>query len=325
MSSASSDSDGELLRSRGLRSTPQRRTILGVFRGGRTEHLSADEVYAKGVRELPELSRATVYATLAEFSELGLLSAFGTPEPVRYEMEVEPHAHLRCYVCLRLFDLPGVGPGPEDIDAPGFIIKSVETRVEGICDECVDYAAGLAAGARSMLKPGPTPEALQLTGSAAATLDGPLGPLLLAATSDGLFRVAFEDHHDADALKAHAASRRGSKAAHQHLAVAKETLLGYLAGDADIRGCPVDWQSVGSSPEALRATTAIPYGSHASYSDLALELSPRELGTTYGSNPIPIIMPCHRVLRGTEIPDSFVGGTTRRTWLDAHEQASPTA
>ena len=78
------DDAGELLRARGMRSTPQRRAILSVFGGGRTEHLSADEVYAQASRSLPDLSRGTVYATLAEFSELGLLSAFGSPEPVRY-------------------------------------------------------------------------------------------------------------------------------------------------------------------------------------------------------------------------------------------------
>src|SRR5690348_18104211 len=80
-----SDQAGELLRARGLRSTPQRRAILAAFRGGTAEHLSADEVYARAAESVPDLSRGTVYATLAEFSELGLLSASGAPEPVRYE------------------------------------------------------------------------------------------------------------------------------------------------------------------------------------------------------------------------------------------------
>ena len=145
------DDAGELLRARGMRSTPQRRAILSVFRGGRTEHLSADEVYAQASRSLPDLSRGTVYATLAEFSELGLLSAFGSPEPVRYETNVEPHAHFRCHLCLRVFDLVGGQQDPGEITDPGFIVERVETRAEGICDECIGYDAGLRAGARSIL------------------------------------------------------------------------------------------------------------------------------------------------------------------------------
>ena len=121
MSAMSHDPDeaGEMLRARGMRSTPQRRAILSVFAGGRTEHLAADEVYARATRLVPELSRGTVYATLAEFSELGLLSAFGTPEPVRYETNLEPHAHFRCHLCLRIFDLTGGQQNPADITDPG--------------------------------------------------------------------------------------------------------------------------------------------------------------------------------------------------------------
>ena len=50
-----------------------------------------------------------------------------------------------------------------------------------------------------------------------------------------------------------------------------------------------------------------------------MPLAPREIGLIFGANPIPIITPCHRVIRGTEVPTSFVGGVDRRQWLDAHE------
>jgi Fe2+ or Zn2+ uptake regulation protein len=64
---------------------PQRRAILGAFQGDRAEHLSADEVYPRAAESLPELSRGTVYATLAELSELGLL-----PSPPARRFTVEP-------------------------------------------------------------------------------------------------------------------------------------------------------------------------------------------------------------------------------------------
>jgi Fe2+ or Zn2+ uptake regulation protein/O6-methylguanine-DNA--protein-cysteine methyltransferase len=314
---------GELLRARGMRSTPQRRAILSVFGGGRTEHLSADEVYAHASRSLPDISRGTVYATLAEFSELGLLSAFGSPEPVRYETNVERHAHFRCHLCLRLFDLVGGQQDPADITDPGFVVERVETRAEGICDECSSYDAGLTAGARAIRKSGPAADALSAVGAAALETASPLGPLLLAATPLGLTRLAFEDHADAEALRRHARSRRGSQAARQHLADAAASLETYFSGRVSRPVCTIDWEQLQAAASALMTTETIPYAANRSYSDLDQNLSAHDLGFLFGANPIPIFMPCHRVTRGTETPAHFVGGTVRRNWLEAHEQTHP--
>ena len=101
---------GDLLRARGLRVTPQRRAILGAFSHGADEHLSADEIHARAAAVVPELGRGTVYAALAELTELGLLAARGSPEPVRYETNTEPHQHFRCRLCLRLFDVALADP-----------------------------------------------------------------------------------------------------------------------------------------------------------------------------------------------------------------------
>src|ERR1700727_300565 len=181
----------ELLRARGMRSTPQRRAILSVFSGGRTEHLSADEIYARASEALSELSRATVYATLAEFSELGLLSAFGSPEPVRYDTNLEPHAHFRCRLCLRISDLDGGRQDPGEINDPGFVVERVEIRAEGVCDECTAYADGLRAGASAMRRSGPATDTFSASGVAVSEIESPLGTLILAATPQGLSRVAF--------------------------------------------------------------------------------------------------------------------------------------
>jgi Fe2+ or Zn2+ uptake regulation protein/O6-methylguanine-DNA--protein-cysteine methyltransferase len=317
------DPAGELLRTRGMRSTPQRRAILSVFVGGRTEHLAADEVYARASRLVPELSRGTVYATLAEFSELGLLSAFGTPEPVRYETNLEPHAHFRCHLCLRVFDLISGQQEPGDISDPGFVVERVETRAEGICDECTDYDIGLREGVRAIIKSGPGTDTLLATGAAVSAIESPLGTLLMAATPRGLTRLAFDDHADVDALRAHASSRRGSQAARRHLAEASTSLQKYFAGELS---CPVggiDWEQLEPTAPALMATQTIIYASHSSYSVLDQGLPARELGQLLGRNPIPVFMPCHRVRRGTETPTSFVGGADRRQWLETHEQTHP--
>jgi Fe2+ or Zn2+ uptake regulation protein/O6-methylguanine-DNA--protein-cysteine methyltransferase len=316
---------GELLRARGMRSTPQRRAILSVFVGGRTEHLSADEIYARASRALPELSRATVYATLAEFSELGLLSAFGSPEPVRYETDLEPHAHFRCSLCLRIFDLLAGQQEPGEIDDPGFVVKRVETRAEGICDECTAYDLGLRAGVNAMRKSGPSRDTLSAPGVAVSEIESPLGALILAATPRGLTRVAFDDHGDADALRAHASRRRGSQAARRHLAEASAGLQKYFSGELSLPVCSIDWGQFDSDASALTATEAIPYATHCSYSALDQSLSARDLGHLLGRNPIPLFTPCHRVTRGTETPTAFVGGTVRRQWLEGHEQTGELA
>ncbi len=311
-----------MLRARGMRSTPQRRAILSVFAGGRTEHLAADEVYARASRLVPELSRGTVYATLAEFSELGLLSAFGTPEPVRYETNLEPHAHFRCHLCLRVFDLVGGQQQPGDITDPGFFVERVETRAEGICDECTVYDLGLRDGARAIVKSGPATDTLLATGAAVSEFESPLGMLLLAATPRGLTRLAFDDHADVDALRAHAARRRGSRAARQHLADAISSLRTYFAGELSCVAT-IDWEQLESNAPTLIATQAIPYGSQRSYSALDQSLPARDFGHLLGRNPVPLFMPCHRVGRGTETPSIFVGGADRRQWLLEHEQTHP--
>jgi Fur family transcriptional regulator, stress-responsive regulator len=325
MSAMSSDLDaaGELLRARGMRSTPQRRAILSVFAGGRTEHLAADEVYARASRMLPELSRGTVYATLAEFSEVGLLAAFGSPEPVRYEVNVEAHAHFRCQLCARIFDLSTGQQDPSAISDPGFVVERVETHAEGVCDECTDYATGLRDGTRAIISSGPATDTLSATGVAVSQIDSPLGKLLIAATPQGLTRLAFEDHGDADRLRAHASRHRGSQAARRHLAAASTSLRGYFSGELPSPACVIDWEQLEANARALMATQTIGYASHRSYSALDQSLSARDLGHLLGRNPIPLFMPCHRVRRGAEVPASFVGGAPRREWLETHERTHP--
>jgi O-6-methylguanine DNA methyltransferase len=308
-----------LLRSRGLRSTPQRRAILGVFKGGDLEHLSAEEVHARASRTMPDLGRGTVYAALAEFTEIGLLGAVGAPEPVRYEINVERHDHFRCRLCLRLFDVD-LGFG-EPRGSDGFQIERLELRAEGICAQCGDYGGGLEQGARTIRADSTATAGLAGRGVAARALDTALGTIFVAASPTGIIWIAFEEDAQADRLGELASSRRGSAAARSHLDQTVAGLERYLGGDATEVGGVIDWSSVSViSTGALEAAADIPYGGRRSYSDLGIEVEPRVLGEALGANPIAIAMPCHRVLRGVEVPTSFVGGDERRRWLLAHEQ-----
>ena len=117
----------EALRARGLRVTPQRRAILGAFSDRPEEHLSADEIHARAAAVVPEIGRGTVYATLAELTELGLLAAFGAAEPVRYETNTADHAHFRCRLCLRLFDVD-LAPPPRGVAGAAGLRASSASR-----------------------------------------------------------------------------------------------------------------------------------------------------------------------------------------------------
>jgi Fe2+ or Zn2+ uptake regulation protein/O6-methylguanine-DNA--protein-cysteine methyltransferase len=318
MGSSTSDV-GALLRELGLRSTPQRRAILRAFSSGPVEHLSADEVHARASQELPDLGRGTVYSTLAEFTEVGLLSAFGTSEPVRYETNTEPHDHFRCRLCLRLFDLDPLKAAEQSMPR-GFTLERTETRAEGTCADCADYERGLRKGTTTIAATGALAQP-PAQGMACVLTEGPLGPIALAASDEGLLRIAFDGHGDAGELRARAASRRGSREARAHVERAASELQDYLEGRASEIGCPVDWSGLPvPDGRALAATRAIPYGDHRSYSALGSERPAYDIGLTMGANPIPIAAPCHRVTRGIERPQIFVGGAERRRWLDAHER-----
>jgi Fe2+ or Zn2+ uptake regulation protein/O6-methylguanine-DNA--protein-cysteine methyltransferase len=310
------------LRSHGLRSTPQRHAILNAFEKDTGEHLSAEEIHGRASSSLTSLSRGTVYAALAELTELGLLSAVGLPEPVRYELNTAQHDHFRCRLCLRLFDLDS-DPDTAALGPPRAVVERVDVRSEGICADCVDYEAGLEQGVRAIQgQSGDLPwhSVLERAEVACVATDGPLGRVLLAASPAGITRLAFENHFDIHQLEARAATRRGSRTARQHLKTATGALERFIAGGSQEVECTVDPSGLASAAKALCATRAIPYAGHDSYIKLLGELGPLELGRWMGANPMPVIFPCHRVSRGKEVPDTFVGDLDRRRWLEGHER-----
>lgn len=316
---------GALLRARGLRVTPQRRAILGAFTGAATEHLSAEEVHARASAVVPDISRATVYSALAELTELGLLAAVGNPEPVRYETNATEHQHFRCRLCLRLFDIELPTVSPDSVEARGFHVERSLTVLEGVCAECIQYDSGLRAGVR---------EATAGTGTAAelpsalacGVLESPLGDVLLAATSAGLIRAIFDDHVDASTLRELADRRRGGAAARGHLSTATAQLSAYFSGAPSPGACTVDWASLaGAGIPTLQAVQAIGPGQERSYETLLGAADAHARGLALGTNPLALIVPCHRVTRGREIPDTYVGGAERKRWLRHHEQHGPDA
>jgi Fur family ferric uptake transcriptional regulator len=314
-----SDDPAALLRARRLRVTPQRRAILGAFTGDRDEHLSADQVLARAGAAVPEIGRGTVYATLAELTELGLLSSVGTPEPVRYEVSSGAHDHFRCRLCQRLFDVELRTDTVAAHVPRGFAVESVRVVAHGVCAECRDYSRGLRKGAAAITREGPLDGAM--VASLACTVQpSALGDLALAASEAGIVRVAFDHHADFEALRGRARSRRGTVAARKRLTALAGELERYLAGGRGEPTEPVDWSAVHDAwAPALRSTQSIAYGTLRSYERLESATKPYVCGQAMGANPVALLAPCHRVACGTSRPESYVGGAERLRFLQTLE------
>jgi methylated-DNA-[protein]-cysteine S-methyltransferase len=154
-----------------------------------------------------------------------------------------------------------------------------------------------------------------------ATADSPFGPLLLAGTPEGLVRVGLPNQ-DADALLMDLAQRvspRILEAPAQLDEVRRELDL-YFDGKLDRFDLPLDWQlSEGFRLRVLHAIAAIPYGETRSYTEMATTAgngrAVRAAGTACGRNPIPVVVPCHRVLRTSGALGGYGGGLPMKQGL----------
>lgn len=136
-----------------------------------------------------------------------------------------------------------------------------------------------------------------------ATTDSPFGPLLLATTKQGLVRIGMPNQ-DFDELLDEIARRVSPRVLElpSELDPARRQLDRYFESDLHEFELPLDWRlTTGFRRRVLRATNRIPYGQTRSYMQMAKsagnERAVRAAGTALGSNPIPIVVPCHRVLR----------------------------
>lgn len=160
------------------------------------------------------------------------------------------------------------------------------------------------------------------------TVDSPVGPLLLAATEQGLVRVAYarEDHaavlqHLADAVSPRILN------APARLDTAARELDEYFARARRTFDLPLDWRlAAGFRSTVLHHLPEIDYGKTASYARVAaMAGSPkavRAVGTACAKNPLPLVVPCHRVVRSDGAMGGYLGGAeAKRLLLDLEAAA----
>jgi Fe2+ or Zn2+ uptake regulation protein len=128
----------DALREQGLKVTAQR---LAVYRTitehGR--HLTAEEVYARVSQRLPTISLTTVYKILNELVELGRAQRVSLGDgSVRFDPNVDGHAHLVCRRCGRAEDLPAseYHVGVPEIAARGYRVLGHAVIFYGLCPDC---------------------------------------------------------------------------------------------------------------------------------------------------------------------------------------------
>jgi methylated-DNA-[protein]-cysteine S-methyltransferase len=162
-----------------------------------------------------------------------------------------------------------------------------------------------------------------------ATTDSPVGPLLLAATPAGVVRVSFarEGFEDVLAALARRISPRVLEAPGRLDAVRRQ-LDEYFAGRRTAFDVPLDQRlATGFRARALDAIATIPFGRTGTYRSIAAAAgSPRAVraaGTACATNPLPLLVPCHRVVRSDGSMGRYGGGEAAKRLLLEHEHALP--
>jgi methylated-DNA-[protein]-cysteine S-methyltransferase len=180
----------------------------------------------------------------------------------------------------------------------------------------------------------PLPDSLLEAVAAAAVREGladavftrlptPIGRLLVVAGERGIVRVAFEEEAD-DAVLAEVAARLGPRivASDRELASARDVLGAYFEGAGDPHGLPVDLSLVAAPFRRAvleELHRSVGPGQVVSYGALAGRAgrprAARAVGTACARNPIPIVVPCHRVLPGGGGLGGYGGGVERKRAL----------
>jgi methylated-DNA-[protein]-cysteine S-methyltransferase len=155
-----------------------------------------------------------------------------------------------------------------------------------------------------------------------ASFDSPLGRGHVAATERGIVSVGLPNL-DADDFLARVAAGVGPRVLELpgRLDPVRRQLDRYFAGSLRVFDLDLDWALAGSqfASRVLHETAKLGYGETASYGEVAARAgnprAHRAAGTALGHNPLPIVVPCHRVLRAGGILGNYGGGPEMKEWL----------
>ncbi|MFD1034442.1 methylated-DNA--[protein]-cysteine S-methyltransferase [Sphingomonas hankookensis] len=162
----------------------------------------------------------------------------------------------------------------------------------------------------------------------AETLPSPIGAITLLTDEAGVLRVLeFEDHHDRmeRLLRLHYPQGWQVEPAERE-SDAMRAMAAYFAGDMGaIDGLPTATGGTEFQREVWAALRDVGAGRTVAYGDIAAAIgrpsAMRAVGMANGSNPIAIVVPCHRIIGRSGMLTGYAGGLARKQWLLAHERA----
>ena len=143
--------------------------------------------------------------------------------------------------------------------------------------------------------------------------DTPLGKMEITATDTALLSIHFVDAVQSVSVNA-------------LTELAKSQLLQYYAGKREIFDLPMQPQGTEFQKQVWRALSTIDYGTSCTYGDIAKKINNpkavRAVGSANGSNPMTIVVPCHRVIGNDGSLTGYASGVERKAWLLNHESPS---
>ena len=162
-------------------------------------------------------------------------------------------------------------------------------------------------------------------GLARTEIDSPFGRLTLVAGPRGLRAIRWPGEQPADAGVGDASPAAApSDAALGSLRAAAAQLGEYFAGERTMFDLPLDPVGTPFQQSAWQVLRTIPYGATISYGEQARRLGDvkkaRAVGAANGRNPLPIVVPCHRVIGSAGALVGFAAGTDAKAWLFDHER-----
>lgn len=148
------------------------------------------------------------------------------------------------------------------------------------------------------------------------SIDSPLGRLKLTASPKALLKVSFSNESITD---------KSNSVKNDILDQTIRQLEEYFAGERTTFDLPLSPAGTEFQHKVWRILQDIPFGQTTTYGSISKKLGDsnavRAVGTANGQNPIPIIIPCHRVLGSGQKMTGYSGGIDRKRWLLKHEGA----
>jgi len=127
----------KILKEYGISPSLHRIKILEYLARHRT-HPTADMIYRDLLKDIPTLSKTTVYNTLKAFTEKGILTALSVFETeIRYEYDTDPHIHFKCEKCGEIFDVTEAFACLNNEIIDGHKITEHHVNLKGICKKCL--------------------------------------------------------------------------------------------------------------------------------------------------------------------------------------------